>query len=153
MVPIACSVGTESLLTPNERTRIRTRRWYSPRCRSSWTASQTSRKACLGSHFGTEEVLEGEGYEVVEAEDGAVALERFEAEGPAIALLDIMMPQMNGYDVCKAILKRRPEVPVIFISAKSEEIDKVIGLELGADDFISKPFGVREARGYFLSVK
>jgi len=93
---------------------------------------------------GLREVLESEGYIVVEASDGNKALERFDAEEPEFALLDIMMPGKNGYDVCRELLARRPGLPVIFISAKSEEIDRVIGLELGADDFISKPFGVRE---------
>lgn len=93
---------------------------------------------------GLAEVLESEGYEVLAAANGREALERFAAEHPDFALLDIMMPEVNGYDVCRELQKRRPEMPVIFISAKSEEIDRVIGLELGADDFISKPFGVRE---------
>lgn len=97
-----------------------------------------------GIRQGLKEVLESEGYAVVEAEDGQAALERFESEQPDLALLDIMMPKKNGYDVCKELLQRRPSLPVIFISAKSEEIDRVVGLELGADDFISKPFGVRE---------
>jgi len=55
-----------------------------------------------------------------------------------------MMPALNGYDVCRQIRARNPDVPIIFISAKSEEIDRVLGLELGADDFIIKPFGVKE---------
>jgi len=93
---------------------------------------------------GLTEVLESEGYQVVQAADGEAALERFRAEDPEVALLDIMMPKKNGYDVCRELLKARPQLPVIFISAKSEEIDRVLGLELGADDFISKPFGVRE---------
>jgi DNA-binding response OmpR family regulator len=93
---------------------------------------------------GLTEVLESEGYQVVQAADGEIALERFRAEDPEVALLDIMMPKKNGYDVCRELLKARPQLPVIFISAKSEEIDRVLGLELGADDFISKPFGVRE---------
>ncbi|MCC6621624.1 MAG: response regulator transcription factor [Deltaproteobacteria bacterium] len=93
---------------------------------------------------GLTEVLESEGYQVVAAADGEAALERFAAEDPEVALLDVMMPKKNGYDVCKELLKARPSLPVIFISAKSEEIDRVLGLELGADDFISKPFGVRE---------
>jgi len=93
---------------------------------------------------GLTEVLESEGYQVIAAPDGEAALERFRAEDPEVALLDVMMPKKNGYDVCKELLKARPSLPVIFISAKSEEIDRVLGLELGADDFISKPFGVRE---------
>jgi len=93
---------------------------------------------------GLREVLESEGYEVIEAADGVEAIEFFNSKDPEVALLDIMMPGKNGYDVCREILKIKPALPVIFISAKSEEIDRVIGLELGADDFISKPFGVRE---------
>ena len=93
---------------------------------------------------GLEKILRAEGYEVIAASDGREALERFEEAAPDFALLDIMMPGMDGYALCREITRRRPEVPVIFVSAKSEEIDKVIGLELGADDFIMKPFGVRE---------
>ena len=65
-------------------------------------------------------------------------------ESPDFVCLDIMMPGTSGYDVCREIRRARSDVPVIFISAKSEEIDTVIGLELGADDFIVKPFGVKE---------
>jgi DNA-binding response OmpR family regulator len=93
---------------------------------------------------GLKEVLEAEGYEVIEAADGAEAITQFEDAKPAFAILDIMMPHVNGYDVCRKFQQHRPEMPVIFLSAKSEEIDRVLGLELGADDFISKPFGVRE---------
>lgn len=97
-----------------------------------------------GIRQGLTEVLESEGYSVIQAADGEAAVERFKAEDPEVALLDIMMPKKNGYDVCRELLKTKPTLPVIFISAKSEEIDRVLGLELGADDFISKPFGVRE---------
>jgi DNA-binding response OmpR family regulator len=97
-----------------------------------------------GIRLGLKEVLESEGYTVIEAADGVEALERFKSAEPELALLDIMMPRLNGYDVCKQLLAQKPSLPVIFISAKSEEIDRVVGLELGADDFISKPFGVRE---------
>ena len=93
---------------------------------------------------GLVEVLEGEGYQVVAAADGEEALRLYHAEHPELLCLDIMMPGMNGYDVCKAIRKENAAVPILFISAKSEEIDRVLGLELGADDFIGKPFGVRE---------
>lgn len=89
-------------------------------------------------------LLQQEGYEPVEAENGATALQLFRDEQPEFVLLDIMMPQMDGYSVCKAIRQDNAVVPVIFISAKSEEIDRVVGLELGADDFIMKPFGTRE---------
>ncbi len=93
---------------------------------------------------GLVEILEGEGYETVEAHRGDRALELFDEARPDLVCLDIMMPGMNGYDVCREIRRRDAVIPVIFISAKSEEIDKVLGLELGADDYITKPFGVRE---------
>jgi DNA-binding response OmpR family regulator len=93
---------------------------------------------------GLAEILLGEGYRVVSAADGESALRLFESEKPDFVCLDIMMPNLSGYDVCKQIRAARPALPIIFISAKSEEIDKVLGLELGADDFIVKPFGVKE---------
>ena len=95
---------------------------------------------------GLVEVLSSEGYHVIEARDGEEAITLFSTakDKPELALLDIMMPKKNGYDVCREILKQQPGTPVIFISAKSEEVDRVVGLELGADDFIPKPFGVRE---------
>jgi len=93
---------------------------------------------------GLAELLQGEGYNVVQARDGKQALELFREYKPEFICLDIMMPGVNGYDVCREIRKIDSAVPVVFISAKSEEVDKVIGLELGADDYILKPFGVRE---------
>jgi DNA-binding response OmpR family regulator len=93
---------------------------------------------------GLEEILRDEGYRVVAAEDGRQALLLFRTESPDFVLLDIMMPLLDGYAVCREIRRSDSRVPVIFISAKSEEIDKVLGLELGADDYILKPFGVRE---------
>jgi len=89
-------------------------------------------------------ILAGEGYETVAAADGRAALALFRSEVPHFVLLDIMMPGINGYDLCRQIRATNADIPVIFISAKSEEIDRVLGLELGADDFISKPFGVKE---------
>lgn len=93
---------------------------------------------------GLRDLLENEGYEVVEAEDGDKALQQYEAQNPDFVLLDIMMPKRDGYEVCREIRRLSADVPVIFISAKSEEIDRVLGLELGADDYIMKPFGTRE---------
>ncbi len=93
---------------------------------------------------GLRQILRAEGYDVVLAEDGKKALELYEKERPDFVLLDIMMPGEDGYSVCRKIRARNSHLPVIFISAKSEEIDKVVGLELGADDFITKPFGVKE---------
>jgi len=93
---------------------------------------------------GLVEILEEEGYTTLQARDGREALDRFERDAPDFVCLDIMMPGLSGYDVCRELRRRDAGVPVIFISAKSEELDRVLGLELGADDFIVKPFGVRE---------
>jgi DNA-binding response OmpR family regulator len=93
---------------------------------------------------GLRAILEAEGYQVVTAPDGRSALEVFARESPDCVCLDIMMPGMSGYDVCREIRRHDANVSVILISAKSEEIDTVVGLELGADDFIVKPFGVKE---------
>ena len=90
------------------------------------------------------DILQDEGYETIAATNGKEALELFHANAPDFVCLDIMMPKLGGYDVCREIRAKDAVVPLIFISAKSEEIDKVIGLELGADDFIMKPFGVKE---------
>ena len=96
------------------------------------------------TRMGLEEILKGEGYRTVSTDNGSSAFDLYEKEQPDLLCLDIMMPELNGYDLCKKIRKNGDNTPVIFISAKSEEIDKVVGLELGADDYIVKPFGVRE---------
>ena len=93
---------------------------------------------------GLTEILEGEGYDVLPAPDGAAAIDRWRADRADFVLLDIMMPERSGYDVCREIRRTDREVPIMFLSAKTDEIDKVLGLELGADDFIMKPFGMRE---------
>lgn len=93
---------------------------------------------------GLQDLLETEGYGTVLAADGAQTLDLFRREAPDFVLLDIMMPERDGYEVCREIRRLDDAVPVIFISAKSEEIDRVVGLELGADDFIMKPFGTKE---------
>lgn len=87
--------------------------------------------------------LEKEGFPVVEAHDGLEALEIRRREEPALVLLDIMLPSLDGWEVCKAI-RRESRVPIIMLTARSEEIDKVLGLELGADDYVTKPFSPRE---------
>ncbi|SIS69450.1 response regulator transcription factor [Neptunomonas antarctica] len=89
-------------------------------------------------------LLESEGYECIEAADGDQAWELYMQHEPDLVLLDIMMPKQDGYSVCRRIRQHNERLPVIFITAKSEEIDQVIGLELGADDYIKKPFGSRE---------
>ena len=92
------------------------------------------------------DLLSGEGYAVETAADGeaAVAAWRGAAEPFDLILLDVMMPGKSGYDVCREIRASGSRVAVLMLSAKGEEIDKVIGLELGADDYVTKPFGVRE---------
>lgn len=87
--------------------------------------------------------LEREGYATVTAGDGAAAIELGLASRPDLILLDCMLPKMDGFDVCR-ILRAQITTPIIMLTAKSEEIDKVLGLELGADDYITKPFSVRE---------
>ena len=87
--------------------------------------------------------LDREGFDVVVATDGAQAIEAFEASRPDLVLLDLMLPKISGIDVCRA-LRERSEVPIIVVSAKSEEIDTVLLLEMGADDFVTKPYRLRE---------
>lgn len=88
--------------------------------------------------------LEPEGFTNLLARDGAEALALWEQQRPALVCLDIMMPRLDGYEVCRRIREQDPSVPVLFLSAKSEEVDVVVGLRLGADDFIRKPFGKQE---------
>ncbi len=88
-------------------------------------------------------LLRKEGFEASVAGTGAAALEDFERHGADIVLLDLMLPGMSGTDVCKA-LRQRSSVPVIMVTARDAEIDKVVGLELGADDYVTKPYSARE---------
>lgn len=87
--------------------------------------------------------LEGHGYQVSTAASGAEALAKLSCDPPDLVLLDVMLPGMDGLDVCRR-LRQTSRVPVIFLSARSEEIDRLLGLELGADDYITKPFSLRE---------
>lgn len=89
--------------------------------------------------------LRRDGYEVVQATDGREALERFDERPFDLVVLDVMLPQLDGLEVCRR-LRSRSAVPIIMLTAKSEEIDKVVGLEIGADDYITKPFSMREFR-------
>ncbi len=87
--------------------------------------------------------LEKEGFEVILAGDGRQAVNGFNREKPNLIILDILMPYMDGYEVCREI-RKVSSVPIIFLTAKSDTFDKVLGLELGADDYIVKPFDVKE---------
>ena len=88
--------------------------------------------------------LEIEGYKVDDAADGKLGLEKILQNNYNLVILDVMMPGMSGFDVCKKARSAGIETPIILLTAKGEEIDKVLGLELGADDYITKPFGLRE---------
>lgn len=93
---------------------------------------------------GLNELFTNEGWEVRESSNGTQALKILESWSPDLVCLDVMMPGHSGYEVVREMRKQGNPIPVIFISAKSEEIDRVVGLELGADDYILKPFGTRE---------
>ena len=94
--------------------------------------------------LGLTATLESEGYAVTAAADGAQALKLFPQGKFELVILDVMMPKSSGYDVCRELRGRGERVPVLFLTAKGEEIDKVVGLKLGADDYVTKPFGVHE---------
>jgi DNA-binding response OmpR family regulator len=93
---------------------------------------------------GLRDNFEYEGYDVISAGDGVSGLERAFADSPDLVVLDVMMPRMSGLDVCKQLKARQPSVPIIMLTARGQEIDKVVGLELGADDYVTKPFSIRE---------
>ena len=88
--------------------------------------------------------LQREGYQTMEAYDGADGLEKARTGNPDLILLDVMLPKMIGFDVCKQLRAEGNNVPVIILTAREEEADKVLGLEIGADDYITKPFSMRE---------
>lgn len=88
--------------------------------------------------------LNREGYTTLEAYDGKTGLKLALEQDPDLILLDLMLPRMDGYDVCRAIREAGSGIPVIMLTAREEEADKVLGLELGADDYITKPFSMRE---------
>ena len=89
--------------------------------------------------------LERDGYEVLPARDGEEALRRFEQEQVDLVVLDLMLPRLDGLEVCRR-LRAQSSVPIIMLTARGDELDKVLGLELGADDYITKPFSIREFR-------
>ena len=93
---------------------------------------------------GLRDNFEFEGYQVLTAGDGVAGLERAIAESPDLVILDVMMPRMSGLDVCKQLKSKRPSIPIIMLTARGQEVDKIVGLELGADDYVTKPFSIRE---------
>jgi DNA-binding response OmpR family regulator len=94
--------------------------------------------------LGLEEVLRSEGYEIASCNRGDEALTAFARFQPALIVLDVMLPGLSGYDICRQLRGKKVSTPILMLTAKGQEIDKVIGLELGADDYVTKPFGVRE---------
>jgi two-component system alkaline phosphatase synthesis response regulator PhoP len=93
---------------------------------------------------GLRDNFEYEGYQVITAPDGVEGLRRALQDRPDLVVLDVMMPRMSGLDVCKQLRAKRPSLPVIMLTARGQEVDKIIGLELGADDYVTKPFSIRE---------
>jgi len=93
---------------------------------------------------GLRDNFEFEGFQVITALDGVEGLERALKESPDLIVLDVMMPRMSGLDVCKQLKAKRPSIPIIMLTARGQEVDKVVGLELGADDYVTKPFNMLE---------
>src|SRR6266567_2353813 len=94
--------------------------------------------------LGLEEVLKSDGFEVAVCNRGDQALAACAKHKPSLIVLDVMLPGLSGYDICKQLRSRKMTTPVLMLTAKGQEIDKVVGLDLGADDYVTKPFGVRE---------
>jgi DNA-binding response OmpR family regulator len=94
--------------------------------------------------LGLEEVLKSEGFEVATCERGDKAMEAVAKHRPGLVVLDVMLPGLSGYDICKQLRAQKVRTPILMLTAKGQEIDKVVGLDLGADDYVTKPFGVRE---------
>ena len=93
---------------------------------------------------GLAQALSAEGHKVEQAQNGEIALTLYESFKPNIVILDIMMPKKSGFDVCNTLRKKGENVPIIFLTAKGEETDKLLGFNLGADDYLTKPFSLRE---------
>lgn len=93
---------------------------------------------------GLRDNFEFEGYRVITASDGVEGLQRALEESPDLVILDVMMPQMSGLEVCRQLRAKRASIPIIMLTARGQEVDKVVGLELGADDYVTKPFSIRE---------
>lgn len=94
--------------------------------------------------LGLEEVLTSDGFEVVVCNRGDQAIDAVAKQRPALMVLDVMLPGMSGYDICKLLRSKKITTPILMLTAKGQELDKVVGLDLGADDYVTKPFGVRE---------
>ncbi len=94
--------------------------------------------------LGLRDNFEFEGYEVVTAADGGEGIEKARSHKPDLVILDIMLPKLSGLEVCKTLRGEGFEAPILMLTARGQEVDKVVGLELGADDYVTKPFSIRE---------
>src|SRR5437764_4479010 len=94
--------------------------------------------------LGLEEVFKSEGFDVVTCNRGDHAIDSVAKHKPALIVLDVMLPGLSGYDICKQLRAKKVTTPILMLTAKGQEIDKVIGLDFGADDYVTKPFGLRE---------
>src|SRR5206468_5714383 len=94
--------------------------------------------------LGLEEILKSEDFEVTVCNRGDKAVESISKHHPNLIVLDVMLPGLSGYDVCRQLRSKKVNVPILMLTAKGQEMDKVIGLDCGADDYVTKPFGVRE---------
>jgi len=94
--------------------------------------------------LGLEEVLKSDGFEVAVCNRGDQAVAAVTKHRPTLIVLDVMLPGLSGYDICKQLRSKKVTTPILMLTAKGQEIDKVVGLDLGADDYVTKPFGVRE---------
>jgi len=94
--------------------------------------------------LGLVEALKAEGYDVCECREGRSAVKQVRALDPALVILDVMLPGKSGFDICRELRASKNQVPILMLTAKGQEVDKVVGLELGADDYVTKPFGLRE---------
>src|SRR5512136_3478573 len=94
--------------------------------------------------LGLEEVLKSDGFDVAVCNGGDQAIEAVRKSRPVLIVLDVMLPGLSGYDICKQLRAKKVATPILMLTAKGQELDKVVGLDLGADDYVTKPFGVRE---------
>ena len=97
-----------------------------------------------GIQLSLKDEFESEGFNVKVADDGLTGLEMTRQNPPDMIILDLMLPYLNGYEICKKLRQEGNDVPIIMLTVKDQEVDKVLGLELGADDYVTKPFSLRE---------
>src|SRR5665647_627854 len=97
-----------------------------------------------GIQLSLKDEFESEGFDVYGADNGLIGMEMIEQNPPDLIILDLMLPFLNGYQICKKLRQEGNNVPILMLTVKDQEVDKVLGLELGADDYVTKPFSLRE---------